>query len=69
MLQLWEDGPLCSRMPPAQEKQLTTASGTCGQLAERPSEGFGTTDMLRQLHHHGGDSHKKRSVTGYVLPQ
>jgi hypothetical protein len=25
MLQLWEDGPLCSRMPPTQAKQLTRA--------------------------------------------
>jgi hypothetical protein len=31
MLQLQEDGPLCSRMPLAQAKQLAVSSGTCGQ--------------------------------------
>jgi hypothetical protein len=69
MLQLQEDGPLRSRMPPAQEKQLTTSSGTRGQLAEGPLEGFCTTDSLLQLHHRGGDSHRKRRASGYVLPQ
>jgi hypothetical protein len=36
MLQLQEDGPLCSRMLPAQAKQLTMSSGTRGQLAKGP---------------------------------
>jgi hypothetical protein len=61
-------GSLCSRMPPAQAKQLTMSFVTRGQSAEGPSEGSYTMDGLRQLHHHGGDSHK-RSVSGYVLPQ
>jgi hypothetical protein len=39
MLQLREDGPLHSRMPPAQAKQLTTSSGTCGQSAEGYQKG------------------------------
>jgi hypothetical protein len=69
MLQLWEDGPLCSRMPPAQAKQLAVSSGTCGQSAEGPSEGSYTMGGSRQLHHRGGDSHRRRSVSGYVLPQ
>jgi hypothetical protein len=46
MLQLWEDGPLRSRMPPAQAKQLTAGSGTCGQSVEGPSEGSCTMDGL-----------------------
>jgi hypothetical protein len=61
-------GPLCSRMPPAQAKQLTMSFVTRGQSAEGPSEGSYTTDGLRQLHHRGGDSHERRSVSGYVLP-
>jgi hypothetical protein len=39
MLQLWEDVPLCSRMPPAQAKQLTVSSGTHGQPAEGHQKG------------------------------
>jgi hypothetical protein len=69
MLQLREDGPLCSRMPPAKAKQLTMSSGTCGQPTKGPSEGSYTTDWLRQLHHRGGDSHGRRSASGYILPQ
>jgi hypothetical protein len=69
ILQLREDGALCSTMPSAQAKQLTASSGTYGQLAEGPSEGSCTTDWPRQLHHRGGDSHGRRSSTGYVLPQ
>jgi hypothetical protein len=38
MLQLWEDGPLCSRMPSAQAKQLAVSSSTRGQSVEGPSE-------------------------------
>jgi hypothetical protein len=34
-----------------------------------PSEGSCTMDRPRQLHHHGGDSHKRRSASKYVLPQ
>jgi hypothetical protein len=69
MLQLREDWPLCSRMPPTQAKQLTVSSGTRGKSAEGPSEGSYTTDGPRQLHHRGGDSHGRRSVSEYVLPQ
>jgi hypothetical protein len=69
MLQLWEDGPLCSIMPPDQAKQLTASSDTCGQLAEGPLEGACTTDGPRQLLYQGGDSHGRRSASGYVLPQ
>jgi hypothetical protein len=69
MLQQQEDMPLWSRMPPAQAKQLTVSSGTHGQPAEGPSEGSCTTDWPRQLHHRGGDSHGRRSVSGYVLSQ
>jgi hypothetical protein len=43
MLQLWEDGPLLSGMPPAQAEQLVTSSGTHGKSAEGPSEGSCTT--------------------------
>jgi hypothetical protein len=39
MLQLREDGPLCSRMLPAQAKQLTVSSGTRGQSVEGLSKG------------------------------
>jgi hypothetical protein len=69
MLQLWEDGPLCSRMPPAKAKQLTVSSGTRGQPIEGPSKGSCTMDWSCQLHHHGGDSHGRRGASGYVLPQ
>jgi hypothetical protein len=69
ILQLWEAGPLCSRMPPAQGKQLAVSSGTHGQSAEGPSEGSCTMDGLRQLHHCGGDSHGRGSASEYVLPQ
>jgi hypothetical protein len=44
MLQLLEDGPLCSRMPPAKAKQLAMSSGTRDQLVEGPSERSYTTD-------------------------
>jgi hypothetical protein len=40
-------------VPHAQAKQLTTSSGTHGQLTKGPTEGFCTTDWLRQLHHRG----------------
>jgi hypothetical protein len=69
MLQLREDEPLCSRMLSAQAKQLVVSSGTHGQSAEGPSEGSYTTGGSRQLHHRGGDSHGRRSASGYVLPQ
>jgi hypothetical protein len=69
MLQLREDGPLCSRMPPVRAKQLTASSSIHGQSPEGPSEGSCTTDGSCQLHHHGGDSHRRRSASGYVLPQ
>jgi hypothetical protein len=68
MLQLWEDGPLCSIMQPTQAKQLSVSSRARGQPAEGPSEGSCKMDSLRQLHHHGGDSHG-RSASEYVLPQ
>jgi hypothetical protein len=61
--------PLHSRMPPAQAKQLTVGSGTCGQSTEGPSEGSCTSDGPCQLHHCGGDSHGRRRASGYVLPQ
>jgi hypothetical protein len=44
MLQLREDGALCSRMAPAEAKQLTASFGTCGQSVEGPIEGSCTTD-------------------------
>jgi hypothetical protein len=69
MLRLWEDGALCSRMLPAQAKQLTASSGTHSQSAEGPTEGSYNTDWLHQLHHHGGDFHERRSASRYVLPQ
>jgi hypothetical protein len=69
MLQLQEHGPLCSRMPSAKAKQLTTSSGTRGQPTEGPSKGSCTIDGLHQLHHCGGDSHGRRSASGYILPQ
>jgi hypothetical protein len=69
VLQLWKNGPLCSRMPSAQAKQLAASSGTRGQLADGPSERSCTTGELRQLHHRGGDSHGGRSANRYVLPQ
>jgi hypothetical protein len=67
MLQLQEDGLLCSRMPPAQAEQLTASFGARGQSAEGPSEGSYTTGEPCKLHHHGGDSHGRRSASGYVL--
>jgi hypothetical protein len=63
------DGPLCLRIPPAQAKQLTTSSGTRGQSVEGASEGSCATGRPCQLHHRGGDSHGRRSTSGYVLPQ
>jgi hypothetical protein len=39
-------------------------SGTHGQSAEGPSEGSYTTVGLRQLHHHGGDSHGEEVLAG-----
>jgi hypothetical protein len=39
MLQLQEDGSLCSRMSSAQAKQFATSSSTRGQSVEGPSEG------------------------------
>jgi hypothetical protein len=69
MIQLREDGPLCSRMPPAFAKQLTVSSGTHGQSAEGPSEVSYTMDRSCQLHHRRGDSRGRRSASGYVLPQ
>jgi hypothetical protein len=39
MLQLWEDGPLCSRMSSAQAKQLVVSSGTHGQSAKGHQKG------------------------------
>jgi hypothetical protein len=53
MLQLWEDGALCLRMPPAQAKQLTVSSSTRGQSTEGPMEGSCTMDWPQQLHHRG----------------
>jgi hypothetical protein len=39
ILQLQEDGALCSRMSPAQAKQLTMSSGTRGQSIEGHQKG------------------------------
>jgi hypothetical protein len=64
MLQQREAGPLCSRMPPAQAKQLTVSSGSRGQSAKEPSEGSCTMDGLCQLHHRGGDSHGREVLAG-----
>jgi hypothetical protein len=61
MLQPQIDGPLCSRILPAQAKQLAAGSSTCGQSTKGPSEGSCTTDGPFQLHHCGGDSHGRRS--------
>jgi hypothetical protein len=69
MLQLGEDESLCSRMPPAKAKKPIVSAGTHGQPADGPIEGFYTTDWPHQLHHPGGDSHGRRSASGYVLPQ
>jgi hypothetical protein len=69
MLQLRENGPLCSRIPFAQAKQLAASSGTSGQSVGGPSEGSCTSGNSHQLHHHRGDSHGRRSDSGYVLPQ
>jgi hypothetical protein len=69
MILLQEDGPLRSRMLPAQAKQLTIGSDTHGQSAEGPSEGSCTMDGPCQLHYRGGDSYVRRSASGYVLPQ
>jgi hypothetical protein len=66
---IWEDGALCSIVPPTQAKQLTVSSGNRGQSTEGPSEGSCATDWPCQLHHHGGDPHGRRSTNGYVLPQ
>jgi hypothetical protein len=52
MFQLWENGPLCSRMLPAKAKQLTASSRTRGEPTEGSSEGSCTTDWLCQLQHH-----------------
>jgi hypothetical protein len=49
MLQLWEDGSLCSGMSLAQAKQLTTSLSTCGQSVEGPSKGSYTTSGPHQL--------------------
>jgi hypothetical protein len=64
MLQLREDEPLRSGMPPAQAEQLIVSSGTRGKPAEGPSEGSCTTGGPRQLHKRGGDSHGRRSSSG-----
>jgi hypothetical protein len=69
MLQLREDGPLCSRMLHAQAKQLTVSSGTRGQSAKGPSEGSCAMGGPCQLHYRGGDSHVRRSASRYILPQ
>jgi hypothetical protein len=69
MLQLWEDGSLCSRMPPTQGKQLIASPDTCGQSVEGPSEGSCSMGRTHQLHHRGGDSHGRRSASRYILPQ
>jgi hypothetical protein len=53
MLQQWEDA----------------SSGTRGKPTEGPSEGSCTMGGLHQLHHHGGDSHRRRSASGYILPE
>jgi hypothetical protein len=46
MLQLWEGGPLCSRMMYAQAKQLAVSSGTGGQSVEGPFEVSYTTKEI-----------------------
>jgi hypothetical protein len=69
MLQLWEDGSLRSGMPLAQAEQLAVSFGTRGKSTEGSLEGSCTTSGPRQLHHRGGDSHRRRSSSGYVLPQ
>jgi hypothetical protein len=43
MLQLLEDGPVCSRMPPAQAKQLAVSFGTHVQSAVRMGRANYTT--------------------------
>jgi hypothetical protein len=53
----------------SQAKHLTMSFGTRGQSAEGPTEGSYATDWPCQLNHCGGDSHGRRSATGYVLPQ
>jgi hypothetical protein len=40
-----------------------------GKPTEGPSEGSCTTGGPCQLHHHGGDSHVRRSSSRYILPQ
>jgi hypothetical protein len=69
LLQLWEDGALCSWMPPAQAKQLTTSFNARGQLGKERTEGSCTTNWPRQLHYRGWDPHGRRNARGYVLPQ
>jgi hypothetical protein len=44
MLQLWEDGSLCSKISSTQAKQLTASSDTYGQPTEGSSEESYTMD-------------------------
>jgi hypothetical protein len=53
----------------AKAEQLTPGYGNCGQLVEGLTEGSCIMDWPRQLHHLGGDSHRRKSASGYVLPQ
>jgi hypothetical protein len=48
----------------AQAKQLAAGSSTHDQSVEGPSEGSYTMDGPHQLHHCGGDSHRRRSAAG-----
>jgi hypothetical protein len=69
VLQLWKGGTLHPCVPHAQAKQLTMSSSSHGQSTEAPTDMSYTTDWPRQLHHCAGDSHRRRSASGYVHPQ
>jgi hypothetical protein len=56
-------------MPHAKVEQLSLSYDNRGQPAEGPTEGSYTMDWPCQLLHRGGDSHGRRSASGYVLPQ
>jgi hypothetical protein len=68
VLQLWENRSLHKRLLPDQAGQLTVSSGTLGELAQGLGVGPSTTVRPSQLHR-GGDSHRRGSTCGYVLPQ
>jgi hypothetical protein len=45
------------------------SSGNHGELAQGPVEGPSTVAWPCQLHHRGGDTHRRGSASGYVLAQ